>query len=74
VKRAVEQIKPSSKLLGDPMDINAFVKIKLIEWPDKSMSKLINGLVMTKNLADKRMTSSHKNPSILLVKNLLELG
>ena len=38
VLKAVEQIRLSSKLLNDSMDLNDYVKIKIIDWKDNSMS------------------------------------
>ena len=55
VLRAIEQIRPSSRLLNDTMNLNDFVKIKLIDWKDHSMSKYVNGVVFTKSLDDRNM-------------------
>ena len=68
--RAVEKVKPSSRLRGDFMDINNYVKIKIIDWKDGSKSKYINGLVLNKNIASRRMKSVVPNPRILLLKTL----
>ena len=38
VMKAVEQVKPSSRMLGDPMDINECIKVKIIDWKDNSKS------------------------------------
>ena len=38
VLRAVEAVKPSSRMFGDQMDINRFVKVKIIDWRDNSKS------------------------------------
>ena len=43
VLRAIEHIRPSSRLLNDIMNLNDFVKIKLIDWKDHSRSKYVNG-------------------------------
>lgn len=56
------------------MDLNDYVKIKIIDWKDNSMSQYINGIVMTKNLADRRMKNTLEKPSILLLNNILEIG
>jgi len=37
------------------MDINDFIKIKIIERRDSSQSKYVNGMVFSKTVADKRM-------------------
>lgn len=55
VTQATELIKPSTRLLQDSMDINDYIKIKIIEWRDSSQSKYVNGLVFSKTVADKRM-------------------
>jgi 1-phosphatidylinositol-3-phosphate 5-kinase len=55
VTQAIELIKPSTRLLQDSMDINDYIKIKIIEWRDSSQSKYVNGLVFSKTVADKRM-------------------
>ena len=34
VIRAVENVKPSSRMLDDSMEINDFIKIKIIDWRD----------------------------------------
>jgi hypothetical protein len=50
------------------MVFNSFIKIKLIDWIDNSKSCYINGIVISKNIADKRMKTDIDNPSILLLK------
>ncbi len=55
------------------MDINDYIKIKIIEWRDSSQSKYVNGLVFSKTVADKRMQHEFVNPRILLLKNTLEI-
>ncbi len=73
VTQATELIKPSTRLLQDSMDINDYIKIKIIEWRDSSQSKYVNGLVFSKTVADKRMQHEFVNPRILLLKNTLEI-
>jgi hypothetical protein len=62
VSTAVDNVKPSSRLLNDPIDFNNFIKIKIINYADNSRSSYINGIVMSKNLADKRMLDKIQNP------------
>ncbi len=50
------------------MNFNSFIKIKIIPYRDNSKSAYINGVVMSKNLADKRMRGHIENPQILLLK------
>ena len=66
--KAVENVRPSSRYMSDSMVFNQFIKIKLINWVDSSKSAYINGLVISKNLADKRMRTDVDNPQILLLK------
>jgi chaperonin GroEL (HSP60 family) len=51
------------------MDFNHFIKIKIINYEDNSKSEYINGIVLSKNIADKRMKTNITNPKILLVKD-----
>lgn len=68
--KAVEQVKPSSRMLGDYMDINEVIKIKIIDWKDNSKSQYVNGIVMSKSIASNRMTKCLFNPRVLLVKDI----
>ena len=70
VMTAVEQVKPSSRLYGDSMDINECIKVKIIDWKDNSKSAYINGIVMSKSIASKRMQTTRVNPRILLLRSL----
>jgi hypothetical protein len=67
VMKAVENVRPSSRYMSDSMIFNQFIKIKLINWHDNSKSAYVNGLVISKNIADKRMKADVDNPSILLL-------
>jgi 1-phosphatidylinositol-3-phosphate 5-kinase len=51
------------------MDFSHFIKIKVINYLDNSKSAYINGIVMSKNIADKRMNTLINNPKILLLNN-----
>ena len=52
------------------MDINEAIKVKIIDWKDNSKSQYVNGFVMSKSIASKRMESCRINPKILLLKDL----
>ena len=67
VLKAVENVRPSSRYMSDSMVFNQFIKIKIINWHDNSKSAYINGLVISKNIADKRMKKDIENPLILLL-------
>jgi len=72
--KAVEQVKPSSRSLNDTMDINKFVKIKIIDWKDSSLNEYVNGIVFSKTVSERFKISSIENPSILLLTNILDRG
>ena len=74
ITKAAEHVRPSSRLLNDSLDINQYIKIKIIDWRDSSKSAYVNGIVMTKNLADRRMQSQLQKPSILILRNSLDIG
>lgn len=71
VIQAVDSVKPSSRYLKDSMDFNKFVEIQLLDHCDASKSQYVNGSVVMKNLADRRMPRHFENPSILLLKGSL---
>ena len=55
-------------MLNDSMNFNLFIKIKLINWVDESKSTYINGIVLSKNVAQKRMNAKIDNPRILMLR------
>lgn len=71
VYKAVTTVKPSSRLLNDSMDFTNFIKIKLIEWKNSQKSQYINGVVISHNVADKRMRTEIEDPRLLLISNSL---
>ena len=71
VIQAVDSVKPSSRYLDDKMDFNSYVDVLLLDHKDEKKSQYINGCVLAKNLADKRMPTLIRNPSILLLKGSL---
>ena len=71
VYKAVTTVKPSSRLLNDSMDFTNFIKIKLIEWKNSQKSQYINGVVISHNVADKRMRTEIQDPRLLLISNSL---
>jgi 1-phosphatidylinositol-3-phosphate 5-kinase len=64
-------VRPSSKDWNDSIDFNQFFKIYLLDWPDHSKSKYVNGLIMKRNIANKRMKGNITDPRILLISNSL---
>lgn len=71
VFQAVDSVKPSSRYLDDGMDFNSFVDIVILENKDEKKSQYINGCVFNKNLADRQMPNTVRNPKILLLKGSL---
>lgn len=73
VWQCVDLVKPDIKHDNDSMDIRSYIKIKKLAGSlKKSDSKIINGLVFSKNLAHKKMSREVKNPKILLLRSSIE--
>jgi len=72
VMKAIHSVKPSSQLLGDSMIFSHYIKIKKISHSDMTKSRYVNGVVCTKNVADKRMKNKIEKPRILLLSCALE--
>ena len=51
IMKAVERVQPSSHKLGDSMDINDYIKVKIINWKDISKTSYTKGIVMKKSIA-----------------------
>lgn len=73
VLTAVEQVKPSTRMLNDLMEINEYIKIKLIDWRDAGKSCYVNGIVMSKSVVNRRMATNIVEPRILLLKKIVDL-
>ncbi|KAL8161264.1 hypothetical protein V2J09_012753 [Rumex salicifolius] len=69
--QAANYVKPDTKK-GGSMDPGAYVKIKCLASGKPDQSALIKGVVCTKNIKHKRMTSQYKHPRILLLGGSLE--
>ena len=52
------------------MDINQYIKVKIIDGKDNSKSQIINGIVMSKTIASKRMRTCLFDPKILLLQDI----
>ncbi|XP_068663153.1 putative 1-phosphatidylinositol-3-phosphate 5-kinase FAB1C isoform X2 [Aristolochia californica] len=57
---------------GGSMDPGNYVKVKCMASGDPCESTLIRGVVCTKNVKHKRMTSQYRNPKLLLLGGALE--
>ncbi|XP_043694899.1 putative 1-phosphatidylinositol-3-phosphate 5-kinase FAB1C isoform X2 [Telopea speciosissima] len=69
--QAANFVKPDTSR-GGSMDPGDYVKVKCIVSGSPSESTLIKGVVCTKNIKHKRMTSQYKNPRLLLLGGALE--
>ena len=54
-------------------DIRAFMKFKIHHYSAENKSKLIQGIVLTKNVAHKKMKQDIQFPTILMIKGNLEM-
>ncbi|KAK8522611.1 hypothetical protein V6N13_115570 [Hibiscus sabdariffa] len=69
--QAANFVKPDTSR-GGSMDPGDYVKIKCIASGTPSESTVVRGVVCTKNVKHKRMTSQYKNPRLLLLGGALE--
>ncbi|KAH1122599.1 hypothetical protein J1N35_005759 [Gossypium stocksii] len=69
--QAANFVKPDTSR-GGSMDPGDYVKVKCIASGTLSESTLVKGVVCTKNVKHKRMTSQYKNPRLLLLGGALE--
>ncbi|XP_065856186.1 putative 1-phosphatidylinositol-3-phosphate 5-kinase FAB1C [Euphorbia lathyris] len=69
--QAANFVKPDTRRGGsmDPVD---YVKVKCIASGSPSDSTLVKGVVCTKNIKHKRMTTQYRNPRLLLLGGALE--
>uniref|UniRef100_A0A1J3DVW4 1-phosphatidylinositol-3-phosphate 5-kinase n=1 Tax=Noccaea caerulescens TaxID=107243 RepID=A0A1J3DVW4_NOCCA len=69
--QAATFVKPDTRA-GGSMDPGNYVKIKCVASGNQNESILIKGIVCSKNITHKRMTSQYKNPRVLLLAGSLE--
>ncbi|KAK1551915.1 hypothetical protein Q3G72_007192 [Acer saccharum] len=69
--QAANFVKPDTSK-GGSMDPGDYVKVKCVASGNPSDSTLIKGVVCTKNIKHKRMTSQYKNPRLLILGGALE--
>ena len=67
IKNIIENLSPSFGDLKDSMNINEYIKVKLINYKDFTKSKVIDGFAMTKNVCSKKMGEKQESPKILLL-------
>ncbi|XP_033130196.1 putative 1-phosphatidylinositol-3-phosphate 5-kinase FAB1C isoform X1 [Brassica rapa] len=69
--QAATFVKPDTRA-GGSMDPGSYVKIKCVASGNQNESILIRGIVCSKNITHKRMTSQYKHPRLLLLAGSLE--
>ena len=66
IKKIIDCLSPSFRDLKDSMNINDYIKIKIIK--DKNFSiKVVDGFAMTKNVCSKKMREKQESPKILIL-------
>ena len=71
-KTVINNVSPSFNDLNDSININDYIKIKVIKYLDQSKCEVIDGYAMQKNVCSKKMRIDINNPKILLLKGSLE--
>ncbi|XP_038714940.1 putative 1-phosphatidylinositol-3-phosphate 5-kinase FAB1C isoform X2 [Tripterygium wilfordii] len=69
--QAANYVRPDTSK-GGSMDPGDYVKVKCIAAGSRTDSALVRGVVCTKNIKHKRMTTQYKNPRLLLLGGALE--
>ena len=67
IKEVNNNLRTNSLLLSDSLNINKFIKIKLIPYKDSSKCKVIPGFVMKKKCFSQNLKTSFIGPKILLI-------
>lgn len=65
--KMINNVSPTFQDLKDSLNINDYVKIKIIEYKDASLSRFIDGYAMNKNVCSKKMNTLINDPKILLL-------
>ena len=66
VKKIIESLSPSFRDLRDSMNINDYIKVKVIE-DEKFSTRVIEGFALTKNVCSKKMREKQETPKILIL-------
>ncbi|RZC61333.1 hypothetical protein C5167_023081 [Papaver somniferum] len=69
--QAANSVRPDTSI-GGSMDPGDYVKVKCIVSGSPIESTLVKGVVCTKNIKHKRMTSQYRNPRLLLLGGSIE--
>jgi hypothetical protein len=55
------------------MDICKYAKIKKVLYKDNSLSRLFKGVIMRKNVANKKMKQALESPRIMVISGSIDL-
>ena len=72
INKVINNLSPTFQNLNDSININDYLKIKTLEFRDKSICEVIDGYAMKKNVCIKNMRTDIDNPSILILQGSLE--
>ena len=67
IKETITNVHPSSRYLDDSLNINDYIKIKIIQYKDTSECKVIQGYVMQHNKKGKNAKLKIENPKIIII-------
>ena len=67
IKETISNLRPCSRYLNDSLDIDNYVKIKIIPYKDNSKCQVIQGYVLHKKSIGKNIKDNIDNPKILLI-------
>ena len=65
--KVINNLRNSYLFLRDSLDVNKYIKVKLIEHKDNSLSEVIPGLVIKDNQIKNNENNTFINPKILLI-------
>ncbi|GFN83677.1 1-phosphatidylinositol 3-phosphate 5-kinase [Plakobranchus ocellatus] len=65
-------VRPDVRSEGDDMDIRNYVHIKKVPGGQKNETTLFHGVILSKNVAHKKMKTKITNPLILLLRGTIE--
>ena len=67
IKETISNLRPSSRYLNDSLDIDNYVKIKIIPYKDNSKCQVIQGYALHNKSTGKNIKDNIDNPKILLI-------
>ena len=71
VKDCMEKIQ-ANITYSDDLDINRFIKVKTIPYQSEALTRIVMGVVVRKNILNKKMKNDFSNPNILMINGDLE--